>query len=65
MWACAREIREAQLANRWPRNPAACFRYGACPYFSVCTKTAEITDKTMFVKVNNPHQELTVTEEAI
>lgn len=46
MWACAREIREAQLANRWPRNPNACKRYGMCEYFPVCTKTASLDDST-------------------
>lgn len=61
MWSCAREIREAQLANRWPRNPNACMRYGTCEYFSVCTKTASIEDELLFVKVDNPHQELSIS----
>lgn len=58
MWGCAREIRENQLANRWPRNPQACLQYGRCPFFGVCTKTEDLEDTSLFVKVDNPDQEL-------
>jgi hypothetical protein len=65
MWSAGREIREAELAKRWPRNPNACMRYGKCEYLSVCCKTADINDETMFKHVDNPNQELTVSEEAV
>lgn len=58
MWATAREIREAQLHSRWPRNPQQCMTFGKCPFFSVCTKTASLDDPNLFVKLDNPDQEL-------
>lgn len=61
MWACGREIRENQLANRWPRNPQACLSFGRCPYFGVCTKTEMLEDTELFVKVGNVNQELPST----
>lgn len=58
MWGCAREIREAQNNNRWPRNPDQCLAYGRCPFFGVCTKTESIEDQNLFIKLDNPDQEL-------
>lgn len=58
MWDCAHEIREAQLKGRWPRNPQACDNYGECPFFCVCSKTASLDDPNLFVKLDNPDQEL-------
>jgi hypothetical protein len=58
-WATARLIREAELANRWPRNPDACVRYGrTCSYFGVCTGTASLDDITLFRRTDNVHEEL-------
>jgi len=58
MWGCAREIRENQLANRWPRNPQQCLQFGRCPYFGVCTKTESLDDAGLFIHLDNPDQEL-------
>lgn len=59
-WQIAKMYREAQLTNRWPRNPDSCERYGRlCPYFDVCTGTASLDDTTMFRHVDNVHEELT------
>jgi hypothetical protein len=58
-WATARQIREAQLANRWPRNPDSCERYGRmCAFFDVCSGTASLDDETRFRRVENVHEEL-------
>jgi hypothetical protein len=58
-WQTARLIREAQLANRHPRNPDACPRYGRyCEYFGVCTGTESLEDTTRFRHVENVHEEL-------
>lgn len=49
MWELGRQIRESQLAHRWPRNPDACDSYGQiCPYFDVCTGVATIDDRARF-----------------
>lgn len=50
MWQIGRTIRDSQLLNRWPRNPRECLRYGKCPYWEVCTKTADIADTRLFHK---------------
>lgn len=58
-WEIAREVREAQLADRWPRNVDACDAYGSfCPYFAVCAGEASIDDPTRFRDADNPHEEL-------
>lgn len=58
-WHTARLVREAELANRWPRNPDACERFGRlCGFFDVCTGVASIDDAARFQHVANVHQEL-------
>lgn len=58
VWEIARQIRESQLANRWPQNPDACDAYGSfCPYFSVCADGASIDDPTRFRDADE-HEEL-------
>lgn len=58
-WQTARLMREAQLAQRYPRNPESCERYGrVCSYFGVCTGTASLEDPTRYQHVDNVHQEL-------
>jgi hypothetical protein len=48
-WNTARDIREADLALRHPRNPDACKRWGQlCAYFRVCTGAANVEDPTLF-----------------
>lgn len=60
-WQTARSLRDAQLAQRFPRNPDNCMRYGRlCSYFRVCCKTASLEDPSMFVRVANVHQELSI-----
>jgi len=59
-WELGREIREAALADRAPRNPDGCVRYGyTCEYFAVCTGLASLEDTTRFRRVENVHPELT------
>lgn len=59
MWQTARAIREAELANRWPRNPDACFQWArACEFFDVCTGAARLEDTSRFRKIDNQHEEL-------
>jgi PD-(D/E)XK nuclease superfamily len=60
-WQTARALRDAQVASRWPRNPDNCMRYGRlCSYFPVCTRTASLEDPTLFRRVDNVHQELSI-----
>jgi len=58
-WMLGREIREAALARRAPRNPDGCVRYGyTCEYFPVCTGLASLEDAARFRHVENVHPEL-------
>lgn len=60
LWQTARLIREAELADRHPRNPDACFQWSrACEYWEVCTGSASLGDATRFRKVETPNEELT------
>jgi hypothetical protein len=44
-WQLAKIIRDAQITDRWPRNPDACQRYGRmCDYWPLCTKTGSLHD---------------------
>lgn len=59
VWALARQVRESQLANRWPRNPDSCIRWShPCSYWPVCTGTASLDDERLYVRVEQVHQEL-------
>lgn len=54
MWAIGREIRDAQLANRWPRNPAGCEAFGGCSYFDVCAGRDSIDGPNFVTTEVNP-----------
>jgi hypothetical protein len=48
-WNTARDIREADLALRHPRNPDACKVWGQmCEFFAVCTREVDVNDATLF-----------------
>ena len=58
-WGVGRQIRESQLANRWPRNPDACSRWGrTCEFFDVCTRVASLDDPTRYRRAEAAHEEL-------
>jgi hypothetical protein len=43
VWSIAKQIREAELAKRFPRNPDACVRWGrTCEFFPVCSGETSI-----------------------
>lgn len=58
IWQTAEQIRESHNAGRYPRNFDACWRYGICPYFAVCTNEASIEDPTLYRKLESVHPEL-------
>lgn len=58
-WQLGRQIREAELAQRAPRNPDACVRYGrTCDFFVVCSGEASLEDTTRFRLLEHVHAEL-------
>lgn len=62
VWQAGREIRDAQVANRWPRNPDACVRFGrTCDFFAACSRTADVTDPTLFRRADRAHRELSLS----
>lgn len=59
VWDLGRQIRDAELAGRYPRNPDACVRYGrTCRFFGVCTHEQSLDDPTRFERLDSPHTEL-------
>jgi hypothetical protein len=63
-WQLGQQLREAQVAGRFPRNPDSCIRYGrTCPYFDVCSGTASLDDPTRFRRLANIHPELELQKE--
>ena len=63
LWQTARSIRDAQLAERHPRYPDACFRWNrACDYFDVCTGSGRLDDPSRFVRETDPHTEFRETQ---
>ena len=58
-WQLGRLIREAQLANRWPRRVDSCVTFNrTCSFFDVCCKVASLEDPSLFRKAAAPHEEL-------
>jgi hypothetical protein len=59
LWSTGRAIRDAQLADRHPRNPDHCMHWGrACDFFGVCTGVATLDDPTKFRQLDNVNEEL-------
>jgi hypothetical protein len=58
-WHQLRQLRDDELADRHPRNPDSCKRYGRlCPYFRVCCGEDRLQNPASFVKLDNVHPEL-------
>lgn len=65
IWQLGQQIRESELADRAPRNPDACVRFGrTCPFFGVCTGTESLDDATLFTCSTIVHPELAGVEDA-
>lgn len=67
LWAKQRMIRESQLANRWPRNPASCLQPFKCEFTSLCFQGIDPEGKSDsdllqlgYRKTDNVHPELSV-----
>lgn len=59
VWQLGQQIRESELAQRYPRNPDACSRYGrTCEFFGVCTGEASLEDAAKFIRHSEVHPEL-------
>ena len=58
-WALGRQIREAELAGRHPKNPDACHRYGVCAFWEACAHGMRLEDHpSKFVQLEDVHPEL-------
>jgi hypothetical protein len=58
-WQTAKMLREAELAQRFPRNPDACFKWGrACDFWDVCTGAASLEDAHRFRRSEHVNPEL-------
>lgn len=62
-WDESRIMRDAELADRAPRNPEACHRFGQCCFWAICAYGAKPEDHPeTFQKVENVHPELELEE---
>ncbi len=57
-WQLARQIREGQLRERFPRNPDACVRFGTCAFFPYCSGEASLDDPTRYRRLEDVNPEL-------
>jgi hypothetical protein len=65
VWSMGRQLRESELANRFPRNSDACTRWGrTCEFFSVCCGEADLEDPLLFRRLDNLHPELGAVSDA-
>lgn len=60
LYQTAALLTDANRMNRWPRNTSACFQYGVCPYFDMCTSGWRAGDPLPegMVRVDDTHPEL-------
>lgn len=58
MWAVGKNIADAERLGRFPRNAAACSRYGTCEYFGVCAGFQSLTDPVLFKVEESANPEL-------
>lgn len=58
-WTLAQQLRAAEVADRFPRNPDACSQYGrTCAFFGVCSGEQSLDDPLLFKRMENVHPEL-------
>lgn len=63
VWAEGRMIREAELAERAPRNPESCHRFGTCSFWDVCAYGVDpAAHPESFTRVDDVHPELELEE---
>lgn len=62
VWSLGRQLREGQLAGRWPANPESCVnRYNSvCEYWPVCAGEGSLDDPNLYRKSKRQHEELTL-----
>jgi hypothetical protein len=60
-WQLAQQLRDEELAGRYPRNPDACMQPGrTCPYWTACSGEASLDDPQHFTRSEEVHPELAV-----
>lgn len=63
VWAEGRMMREAELADRAPRNSESCHRFGTCQFWDTCAYGVNPADHPeLFELVTNVHPELDLQE---
>jgi hypothetical protein len=63
LWEISKEILDARRQERWHQNPRACFGFGKCAYWPICSsKGNELVIENLFTK-RPPNEELSSDEE--
>jgi hypothetical protein len=64
IWDISKELLDARHYRRWHQNPRACFGFGRCAYWPICTsKGNELVIDNLFTRVA-PHSELSQDDES-
>jgi len=59
VWQSVKTLHEGLRLGRFPRNPAACFKWGRpCAYWDVCTGSAQLDDELKFRRKTATNEEL-------
>jgi hypothetical protein len=65
-WDTARDLRDAERFERYPRNTNACKSWGQkCEFWAVCAGEGDVDDPTLYRTANRPHEELALPAEAV
>lgn len=63
LWAMTQIVGHSERYKMWPRNTAACVHPYRCQYLDVCDHDTTNSVPDGFVRVDDPHVELTVKKE--
>jgi hypothetical protein len=64
LWDISKSILDARRCGRWHQNPRACFGFGRCAYWPICSsKGNELVIENLYTKTR-PHEELSREEES-
>ena len=64
IWDISKELLDARRYGRWHQNPRACFGFGRCMYWPICSsKGNELVIENLFTRTA-PHSELSQDDES-
>ena len=62
IWDIGKEILDVRRSNRWHQNSSACFGFGTCPYWAICSSKNNPSVIENEYRVEPPHAELSADD---